>query len=123
MKYTYRPIGDSLQCHQPGDFVKWSIPFSYVTVEARSIDGFAHDVKIYSDITSGMSINVVEEYGCSSVPEWLTGDDTATLLMSRQNSRALALFMWLISRSKCRMLTLEVKQIGEQFIMQLLTLV
>ncbi|KZV65241.1 hypothetical protein PENSPDRAFT_737823 [Peniophora sp. CONT] len=36
---------------EPGDYVRQSIPFSYVTFEATSNDGNAHTVQIYSDMT------------------------------------------------------------------------
>jgi hypothetical protein len=38
----------------PGDFVSWSIPFSYVSIAATSLDGQAHSVQIYSDISGGV---------------------------------------------------------------------
>ncbi|RPD75338.1 DUF1793-domain-containing protein [Lentinus tigrinus ALCF2SS1-7] len=37
---------------EPSDWVNQSIPFSYVSVEAQSLDGAAHDVQMYSDISS-----------------------------------------------------------------------
>ncbi|KZV64518.1 hypothetical protein PENSPDRAFT_656471 [Peniophora sp. CONT] len=41
-----------------GNFDKWSRPFSYVAIEAKSLDGLSHNVQIYSDISG----------------EWLSGD-------------------------------------------------
>ena len=38
---------------QPTDFVKQSIPFSYLSVEASSLDGQSHAVQLYSDISAG----------------------------------------------------------------------
>ena len=38
---------------QPGDWVKQSIPFSYLALSAKSLDGAAHTVQVYSDITGG----------------------------------------------------------------------
>ena len=38
---------------QPGDWVKQSIPFSYVALSAKSLDGKAHSVQVYSDISGG----------------------------------------------------------------------
>ncbi|KLO15801.1 hypothetical protein SCHPADRAFT_243997 [Schizopora paradoxa] len=42
----------------PSDLVRQSLPFAYFYVDISSIDGAAHDVRIYSDIT----------------PQWLHGD-------------------------------------------------
>jgi hypothetical protein len=44
---------------EPGDLKRQSIPLSYVLVSARSIDGHAHDVQIYADISG----------------EWCSADD------------------------------------------------
>jgi len=38
---------------QPGDWVKQSIPFSYLALSAKSLDGAAHTVQVYSDISGG----------------------------------------------------------------------
>ncbi|PIL35880.1 hypothetical protein GSI_01540 [Ganoderma sinense ZZ0214-1] len=37
---------------EPSDWVKQSIPFSYVSVEAESIDGKSYPVQLYSDISA-----------------------------------------------------------------------
>ncbi|KAH9858969.1 hypothetical protein C2E23DRAFT_717283 [Lenzites betulinus] len=37
---------------EPSDWVLQSLPFSYVSVDASSLDGKTHDVQLYSDITS-----------------------------------------------------------------------
>ena len=37
---------------QPSDWVKQSFPFSYLSLEATSIDGEAHSVQVYSEITA-----------------------------------------------------------------------
>ncbi|KAI0259050.1 hypothetical protein BC834DRAFT_974627, partial [Gloeopeniophorella convolvens] len=36
---------------EPGDFVKQSIPFSYMSLTAKSLDGNAHSVQVYSDVS------------------------------------------------------------------------
>ncbi|KAI9433020.1 hypothetical protein H4582DRAFT_1820406 [Lactarius indigo] len=36
---------------EPGDWVKQSIPFSYLALSAESLDGAAHNVQVYSDIS------------------------------------------------------------------------
>ncbi|KAH8997909.1 hypothetical protein EDB92DRAFT_1792338 [Lactarius akahatsu] len=36
---------------EPGDWVKQSIPFSYLSLTAQSLDGAAHDVQVYSDVS------------------------------------------------------------------------
>ena len=38
---------------QPGDWVKQSIPFSYLALSAKSLDGADHSVQVYSDISGG----------------------------------------------------------------------
>jgi hypothetical protein len=38
---------------QPGDWVKQSIPFSYLALSAKSLDGAAHTVQVYSDVSGG----------------------------------------------------------------------
>ncbi|KAI0033120.1 hypothetical protein K488DRAFT_48343, partial [Vararia minispora EC-137] len=47
----------------PGDFVSYSIPFSYISIDAASLDGQAHSIQIYSDITG----------------EWLSGSYAQTM--------------------------------------------
>ncbi|KAI0251855.1 hypothetical protein BJV78DRAFT_1125603 [Lactifluus subvellereus] len=36
---------------EPGDWVKQSIPFSYMSLTAKSLDGAAHAVQVYSDVS------------------------------------------------------------------------
>jgi hypothetical protein len=36
---------------EPGDWVKQSIPFSYLALSAKSLDGAAHNVQVYSDVS------------------------------------------------------------------------
>ncbi|KAH9021897.1 hypothetical protein EDB85DRAFT_2293347 [Lactarius pseudohatsudake] len=38
---------------EPGDWVKQSIPFSYLALSAKSLDGVAHAVQVYSDVSQG----------------------------------------------------------------------
>ncbi|KAH9027629.1 hypothetical protein EDB85DRAFT_2091843, partial [Lactarius pseudohatsudake] len=38
---------------EPGDWVKQSIPFSYMTLTAESLDGTAHAIQVYSDLNLG----------------------------------------------------------------------
>jgi hypothetical protein len=38
---------------KPGDWVKQSIPFSYMAFTAKSLDGAAHNVQVYSDVSGG----------------------------------------------------------------------
>jgi hypothetical protein len=40
---------------QSEDFVRQSIPFSYLTFECASTDGKAHSVQIFTDVTGGTS--------------------------------------------------------------------
>ncbi|KAI0309520.1 hypothetical protein OF83DRAFT_1071921 [Amylostereum chailletii] len=48
---------------EPGDLVKQSIPFSYVTFEATSLDGASHSVEVYADLSG----------------EWISGDRGQTI--------------------------------------------
>ena len=38
---------------KPGDWVKQSIPFSYLAFTANSLDGASHAVQVYSDVSGG----------------------------------------------------------------------
>src|SRR5882757_7594258 len=40
---------------KPGDWVKQSIPFSYLAFTANSLDGARHAVQVYSDVSGGTS--------------------------------------------------------------------
>jgi hypothetical protein len=40
---------------KPKDWVKQSIPFSYLAFTANSLDGAHHSVQVYSDVSGGMS--------------------------------------------------------------------
>ncbi|KAH9021641.1 hypothetical protein EDB84DRAFT_1580790 [Lactarius hengduanensis] len=51
---------------EPGDWVKQSIPFSYLALTAKSLDGAAHRVQVYSDISG----------------EWNSGDRSQVILWS-----------------------------------------
>ncbi|KAI9459208.1 hypothetical protein BJY52DRAFT_1119183 [Lactarius psammicola] len=51
---------------EPGDWVKQSIPFSYLALSAKSLDGAAHTVQVYSDISG----------------EWNSGDRSHVILWS-----------------------------------------
>lgn len=37
----------------PDDHIRQSIPFAYMNVEVKSIDGRSHSVQIYSDVSGG----------------------------------------------------------------------
>ncbi|VDC02252.1 unnamed protein product [Peniophora sp. CBMAI 1063] len=51
---------------EPNDFVRQSIPFTYMTFECSSNDGNAHEVQIYTDLTG----------------EWVGGDRSQTIKWS-----------------------------------------
>ncbi|KAH8977287.1 hypothetical protein EDB86DRAFT_2818156 [Lactarius hatsudake] len=53
---------------EPGDWVKQSIPFSYLAFSAKSLDGAAHAVQVYSDVGGGWNSG----YGDSGVILWST---------------------------------------------------
>ncbi|KAI0744211.1 hypothetical protein C8Q80DRAFT_1220875 [Daedaleopsis nitida] len=55
---------------EPADWVKQSLPFSYVSIEASSADGSAHDVQVYADISA----------------EWLSGDRTSNVKWTTQST-------------------------------------
>ncbi|KAH9021481.1 hypothetical protein EDB84DRAFT_1274954 [Lactarius hengduanensis] len=49
---------------EPGDWVKQSIPLSYMSLTATSLDGVAHSVQVYSDLGAG----------------WLSGNQSQEIL-------------------------------------------
>ncbi|KAI9433068.1 hypothetical protein H4582DRAFT_2082873 [Lactarius indigo] len=51
---------------EPGDWVKQSIPFSYLSLTAQSLDGAAHAMQVYSDVSG----------------EWLSGDRDQPMIWS-----------------------------------------
>ncbi|KAI9459212.1 hypothetical protein BJY52DRAFT_1211943 [Lactarius psammicola] len=55
---------------EPGDWVKQSIPFSYLALSAKSLDGAAHIVQVYSDVSG----------------EWNSGDRSHVILWSTTSS-------------------------------------
>ncbi|KAI0665950.1 hypothetical protein C8Q78DRAFT_985276 [Trametes maxima] len=55
---------------EPSDWVLQSLPFSYLTVEVSSLDGKAHDVQLYSDISA----------------EWLSGDRSSQVRWGSHNT-------------------------------------
>ncbi|KAI0367422.1 DUF1793-domain-containing protein [Pilatotrama ljubarskyi] len=55
---------------EPSDWILQSLPFSYVSVEARSLDGESHDVQMYSGITA----------------EWLSGDRVHSVVTWSQHT-------------------------------------
>lgn len=57
---------------EPGDSRRQSIPMSYVSVSARSIDGAAHAVQVYMEITG----------------DWASGDATQEVVVERDDSQA-----------------------------------
>ncbi|KAI9433035.1 hypothetical protein H4582DRAFT_2082848 [Lactarius indigo] len=55
---------------EPGDWVKQSIPFSYLALSAKSLDGAAHNVQVYSDISGVNLQNPVVFNEISNQAEW-----------------------------------------------------
>ncbi|KAI9456996.1 hypothetical protein BJY52DRAFT_1379345 [Lactarius psammicola] len=51
---------------EPEDWIKQSIPFSYMSLTAKSLDGMAHAVQVYSDISG----------------EWLSADRSKVVVWS-----------------------------------------
>ncbi|KAH9164534.1 hypothetical protein EDB89DRAFT_1892884 [Lactarius sanguifluus] len=56
---------------EPGDWVKQSIPFSYLALSAKSLDSAAHTVQVYSDVSG----------------EWNSGDRGQMLRWSTTSTR------------------------------------
>ncbi|KAI0267461.1 hypothetical protein BC834DRAFT_953477, partial [Gloeopeniophorella convolvens] len=52
---------------EPGDFIKQSIPFSYMSLTVKSLDGNTHSVQVYSDVSG----------------EWLSGDRNHEIMWSQ----------------------------------------
>ena len=68
---------------QPGDWVKQSIPFSYLAFSAKSLDGAAHTVQVYSDVSRGARIRSSRTYvSPEAVVGWNSGDHTQLILWS-----------------------------------------
>ena len=38
----------------PDELLRSSLPYSYIEVEVKSMDGDSHDVQLYTDISAGM---------------------------------------------------------------------
>lgn len=55
---------------EPGDSRRQSIPMSYVSVSARSVDGASHALQLYMEITG----------------DWASGDDTQEVVVARDDS-------------------------------------
>jgi hypothetical protein len=61
---------------KPGDWVKQSIPFSYLSLTAVSQDGSPHNVQVYSGIDGSAKIVLRSPYCPLTVAtEWMSGDD------------------------------------------------
>ncbi|KAI0705088.1 hypothetical protein C8T65DRAFT_577862 [Cerioporus squamosus] len=55
---------------EPSDWVKQSFPFSYLSIEAASLDGASHSVQVYSDISG----------------EWLSGNRSSPISWRNTNT-------------------------------------
>lgn len=62
--------------HQPSDWVLQSFPFSYVYIDTTSLDGRAHQVQVYSELTGGMLpfVNHLTTWQLTFCIEWLSDD-------------------------------------------------
>ena len=40
-------------CYKPDDWVKQSMPFAYLSLEASALDDASHSVQLYSEVTAG----------------------------------------------------------------------
>ena len=60
---------------KPGDWVKQSIPFSYMAFTAESLNGTSHAVQVYSDVSGGACDRSPKPSFLSSfVTEWNSGN-------------------------------------------------
>lgn len=50
----------------PTDLKRQSIPFSYLIVKARSLDGASHSVQVYSDVSGGEQKLKPPSSGCGT---------------------------------------------------------
>ena len=60
---------------KPGDMIRQSIPFSYMSFTAKSLDGASHAVQVYSDVggrTCNSSLKPVVPHNI--IIEWNSGD-------------------------------------------------
>ncbi|OCH91422.1 hypothetical protein OBBRIDRAFT_524115, partial [Obba rivulosa] len=55
---------------EPSDWVRQSMPFSYVAMEVSSIDGQPHDIQVYFDVDGG----------------WMSGDNSAVVKWNLQSA-------------------------------------
>ena len=62
----------------PDDLVRSSLPYSYMEVEVKSLDGKSHSVQLYTDISAGMSRLTAAHPICTNkTTEWVSGDHSA----------------------------------------------
>ena len=73
---------------QPNDWVKQSMPFSYVSVEAESLDGNSYPVQVYSDISAGTTLHRpgLGSSLTSYLLEWASGDRSSQVRWSNANT-------------------------------------
>ncbi|KAF8263272.1 hypothetical protein EI94DRAFT_1704113 [Lactarius quietus] len=62
---------------EPGDWVKQSIPFSYLSLSVESLDGAAHAVQVYSDVSG----------------QWLSGDRSQEIEWSTTSNNGIIYHM------------------------------
>lgn len=64
----------------PDDEKRQTLVFTYLDVSVQSMDGNAHDVQLYSDISAGIlhPIHVIYLISADSRTEWVSGDHSAT---------------------------------------------
>ena len=68
---------------KPQDWVKQSIPFSYLAFTANSSDGTHHAVQVYSDVSGGTSNRPSKPVVSFQLRlEWSSGDRTKMILWS-----------------------------------------
>ena len=68
---------------KPQDWVKQSIPFSYIAFTANSMSGIARKLQVYTDISGG-TWNLSSSPPClsSSIAEWSSGDRDQVIVWS-----------------------------------------
>lgn len=63
----------------PHDEKRQTLVFTYLDVSVQSLDGNAHEVQLYSDISAGMlqPIHVMHCISADPITEWVSGDHSA----------------------------------------------
>lgn len=62
----------------PDELLRSSLPYSYMDVEVKSLDGSSHRVQLYTDISAGLSYTLfIFSMTANEEIEWVSGDHSA----------------------------------------------